>query len=123
MMLITPPGRFITQREQPRLSLLCAEATAALLRLSAADLPGMSITHSDAQLRRRVRIWRDECTAFDAGDEIAGTLSDWLGSPCRLVRFDPEQQRLAQRSQPAHRPRSAHESIPAQHRARGPGPL
>ena len=96
-LLVTPPGRFITQREQPRLALLHAEATAAQLRLSAADLPTMSIAHSDAQARSRVKIWRDECMAFDAGDEIAATLSDWLRSPCRLVRFDPQQQRLSNR--------------------------
>ncbi len=96
-LLVTPQGRFITQREQPRLALLRAEATTAQLHLSAADLPSLSITLSDAQGRSRVMIWRDECTAFDAGDAAADALSDWLGSPCRLVRFDPQQQRLSNR--------------------------
>jgi uncharacterized protein YcbX len=96
-LLVTPQGRFISQREQPRLALLQAEATAARLRLSAVDLPSLSIAPGDARLPSRVRIWRDECMAFDAGEKIAATLSDWLRSPCRLVRFDPLQQRLSNR--------------------------
>jgi uncharacterized protein YcbX len=96
-MLVTPQGRFISQREQPRLALLQAEATAARLRLYAADLPPLSIAPRDAQRHMRVSIWRDECLALDAGDEIAARLSDWLHSPCRLVRFDLQQQRLSNR--------------------------
>lgn len=95
-MLITPQGRFISQRERPRLALLRAEPGAGGLQLSAADLPALQVTDAATQQACRVHIWRDECTAFDAGDAIAGTLSTWLGSPCRLVRFDPAQRRLSE---------------------------
>lgn len=95
-MLITPQGRFITQREQPRLALLRAEPGAMGLSVAAPDLPTLLIAHAAAQRPCQVRIWRDECAAFDAGDEVAAALSHWLGSPCRLVRFDPAQRRLSE---------------------------
>jgi uncharacterized protein YcbX len=40
-------------------------------------------------------VWRSQCAAFDAGDEAAQFLSDWLGRPLRLVRFDARRARLA----------------------------
>ncbi len=45
--------------------------------------------------RAKVRVWTATCTAFDAGDAIAGFLSDWLGRPLRLVRFDRRHARLS----------------------------
>jgi hypothetical protein len=96
-LLVTPEGRFITQREQPRLALLQAEPGALALSIAAPGLAPMQVAHAGLRLPRRVRIWRDECAAFDAGDEVAAALSRWLGSPCRLVRFDPAQQRLSER--------------------------
>ncbi len=96
-MLVTPQGRFITQREQPRLALLHAEPGATGLGICAPELPPLLIAHGAAQRPCRVRIWRDECAAFDAGDEVAAVLSHWLGSSCRLVRFDPAQRRLSER--------------------------
>ena len=95
-MLVTPQGRCITQREQPRLALLRAEPGASGLSIAAADLPTLLIAHGAARHPCQVRIWRDECAAFDAGDEVAAVLSDWLGSPCRLVRFDPAQRRVSE---------------------------
>jgi uncharacterized protein YcbX len=96
-MLVTPEGRFISQRERPRLALLQAEPGALGFSISAPELPPLMIPHAAARLPCRVRIWRDECAAFDAGDETAAALSRWLGHPCRLVRFDPAQQRLSER--------------------------
>ena len=96
-LLITPEGRFITQRERPRLALLQAEPGALGLSIAAPELPPLMIAHAAARTPCRVRIWHDECAAFDAGDEVASALSHWLGIPCRLVRFDPAQQRLSER--------------------------
>jgi uncharacterized protein YcbX len=44
---------------------------------------------------REVIVWRSQCAAFDAGDEVAGFLSDWLGRSLRLVRFDARRPRLS----------------------------
>ena len=42
-----------------------------------------------------MQVWGARCDAFDAGDEAAGFLSEWLGRPLRLVRFDPRRSRLS----------------------------
>lgn len=96
-MLVTPEGRFLSQRERPRLALLQVELDAMGLSIQAPGLPPLTIAHAAARTPCRVRIWRDECAAFDAGDEVAAALSRWLGAGCRLVRFDPAQQRLSER--------------------------
>jgi len=43
----------------------------------------------------RVRVWDDEVKAYDMGSVAAQWFSDFLRQPLRLVRFDPEQQRLS----------------------------
>jgi uncharacterized protein YcbX len=42
-----------------------------------------------------VKVWNDEVKAYDMGQVAAQWFSDFLGQPLRLVRFDPEQQRLS----------------------------
>jgi uncharacterized protein len=42
-----------------------------------------------------VRIWDDRVRAFDMGDLAAQWFSDFLGQAVRLVRFDPDEQRVA----------------------------
>lgn len=94
-LLVTPAGRFITQREVPRLALLQPDIDQESLRLTAPGLPELRVARHSGGAACRVQIWRDHCDAFDAGDEPARVLSRWLGCECRLVRFDPAQQRIA----------------------------
>ncbi|MFT3905455.1 MAG: MOSC N-terminal beta barrel domain-containing protein [Steroidobacteraceae bacterium] len=89
-LLITPAGRFLTQRENPRLALLQVAVEGDALRLWAADLAPLRADIAAGAAARRVQVWDDECSAFDAGDACATALSHWLGRPCRLVRFDPD---------------------------------
>jgi len=44
-----------------------------------------------------VTVWSDRVTALDAGDDAARWFSDFLGAPVRLVRFNPEAERVASR--------------------------
>jgi uncharacterized protein YcbX len=97
-MLVTSAGRFITQREMPRLALLSPRLAPDALLLAAPQLPEFSIPLSRHGERRRVTVWDDECDAFDEGDEVAAWLSAFLGSECRLVRFDPSHRRLSERA-------------------------
>jgi uncharacterized protein YcbX len=100
--LITrPDGRFMTQREEPRLALI---ETALIERPSPADtglrlrIPGGSELHVSAAAPGReveVTIWKDNCAAFDVGDAAAEFLTGYLGSPVRLVRFDPRRKRAS----------------------------
>ncbi len=94
-MIVDPQGRFLTQREEPRLALLKTALSDGRLRLSnpQGEGPSLAVDHQGAL--REVVVWRAQCAAFDAGDEAAGFLSEWLGRPLRLVRFDARRPRLS----------------------------
>lgn len=93
-MLVDANGRFLTQREQHALALvstridgerLCIEApgrTPLELPLAGPDGPELV-----------VRVWSDQVTARDAGDEAAAWLSGLLGVAARLVYFPDEASR------------------------------
>jgi uncharacterized protein len=97
-MLVTNAGRFITQRELPRMALLKPRMSPAALLLTAPELPQISIALSRQGERRSVTVWRDHCQAFDEGDDAAAWLYALLGRECRLVRFDPAHRRLSERA-------------------------
>jgi uncharacterized protein len=97
-MLVSTAGRFMTQREWPRLALLRPTLSEEALHLQAPSVPPLSIALSHQGERRRVQIWKDHCDAFDEGDDAASWLSGLLQVECRLVRFDPAQRRLSPRS-------------------------
>ena len=97
-MLVSATGRFITQRELPRLALLTPTLSVEALLLSAPPLPPIAITLAHQGPRRPVSVWRDHCVGFDEGDEVAAWLQAFLGRECRLVRFDPDHRRLSERA-------------------------
>ncbi|HEY1726625.1 MAG TPA: MOSC N-terminal beta barrel domain-containing protein [Steroidobacteraceae bacterium] len=94
-MLVTPAGRFLTQRELPRMALLCTALSLSTLQISPRGCPLISISLAHQGRRCRVQVWKDQCDAFDEGDEVARSLSGFLKVDCRLVRFDPAQSRRA----------------------------
>ena len=97
-MLVTGAGRFITQRELPRLALLRPRLSPDALLLTAPELPAIAIALAHHGPRRTVTVWQDSCQAYDEGDEAAAWLHALLGVACRLVRFDPAQPRLSERA-------------------------
>lgn len=94
-MVVDPDGRFLTQREEPRLALLktAIDRGALLLANPEGAGPRLALDHEGAP--REVQVWKARCAAFDAGEESAAFLSGWLGRPLRLVRFDARQPRHA----------------------------
>jgi len=92
-MLTRPDGRFLTQREHPRLALLNARHYGDSLQL---DAPGLEPLLARPGEAREVQVWKDRVLARDAGDEAAGRLGDWLGAACRLVQFDPARPRYSE---------------------------
>lgn len=93
-MVVTPAGRFLTQREVPKLALVAPRLQGGALVL---DAPGMSTLALSLEDRsgepRSVVVWRDACRGIDAGEAAATWFSDFLGRPVRLVRFDESQRR------------------------------
>jgi uncharacterized protein YcbX len=85
-MIVDARGRFVTQREHPRLALVEARATAEGLELC---VPGrMPLRPAGGSDPREVTVWHAQVRGFDAGDAAAEALSAFLGAAVRLVRFD-----------------------------------
>jgi uncharacterized protein YcbX len=97
-MAVSSAGRFLTQRELPRLALIQPRLSPTELLLSAPGMPQIAIQLPGALERRCVTIWNDSCDAFDEGDDIAHWLQGLLRRDCRLVRFDPAHRRLSSRA-------------------------
>lgn len=94
--LITrPDGRFMTQREEPRLALIETALAGETLRLHVPGGGELSVPINTRGREVEVTCWKDLCAAFDAGEEAAEFLTRYLGSPMRLVRFDARRKRPA----------------------------
>jgi uncharacterized protein YcbX len=93
-MVIDPAGHFLTQRESPRLALLRTALGDDTLTLGAGAAT-LQLPFGHEGPLREVVVWRSRVPAFDAGEAAAGMLSDWLGRPARLVRFDARHVRLS----------------------------
>jgi uncharacterized protein YcbX len=103
-MVVDARSAFVTQREHPSLALVHPRMTADELVLSA---PGMRDLHVALDLMKEstsVKVWDDQVTAFDMGDEAAQWFTDFLArsenpgpdhNNYRLVRFDPLYQRAS----------------------------
>ena len=86
-MVVDAAGRFLTQREVPRLALIRPTFVGGTLDLAAPGMPVLEMVASDGGPRRRVVVWRDEVVAVDQGDEVAAWLTSSLGTRVRLVRL------------------------------------
>ena len=93
-MVVDSSGEFISQREYPRMALISPTVKQYEVVLRA---PGMLTLHVPAESAEgavKVRVWDDECAAFDMGAVAAQWFSDFLGvKGLRLVRFDPAHKR------------------------------
>jgi len=94
-LVITPEGRFLTQRERPQLAQIETAISNQQLVLRKPQGADLSIPLDMTGRELQVTIWRDEAAAFDAGDEAATWLTEHLGKPARLVRFDKRHKRVS----------------------------
>src|SRR5579872_6470815 len=78
-MVTNGAGRFVTQRELPRLALLRPTLSADTLLIDAPGAATLRVPFAQPGARCRVRIWDDQCTALDEGDAASNWLSAWLG--------------------------------------------
>lgn len=85
-----PSGKFLTQRELPKMALIkTAISENGDLTLSANGRNNITIPRAnhDGEDFKRVTVWRDECYAIDEGDDVAAWLSEFLDTKCRLVKM------------------------------------
>lgn len=94
-LVITPEGRFLTQRERPQLAQIETAIAGDQLVLRKPNGADLTLPLNMTGPEREVTIWRDKAAAFDAGDEAATWLTDHLGKPARLVRFDKRHKRAS----------------------------
>lgn len=90
-MVVDARGRFLSQREQPRMALLRVSAGPSLI-VSAPDMPALIVpvpAMVGGAARVEVTVWHDCCQGIDAGDEAASWLTMFIGEPCRLV-YSPD---------------------------------
>ena len=99
-MVVDSAGEFVTQRELPRMALIRPQLKHSEMILRAPGMLALHIAFDRVEEPVRVRVWKDGVAAYDMGDIAAQWFSDFLSEPgrprkLRLVRFDPEQQRLS----------------------------
>ncbi len=105
-MVVDAGGEFVSQREQPRLALVTPQFRRGELILRAPGMLALHVNLDGVEGAVKVQVWDDQVPAFDMGDIAAQWFADFLslteaGLPganaakMRLVRFDPEHNRLA----------------------------
>ena len=92
-MITSPAGRFLTQREEPRLALIRPRLTPDSLELEGPDGGSIQVALAMGGKPVEVVVWKDRCAAFDQGDAVSDWLTRQLGKPLRLARFDPSRAR------------------------------
>jgi uncharacterized protein YcbX len=108
-MIVAPEGRFLTQRECPRLATIRPELGAGGdgLRLWLAGAGPLELPEAGGGEGPpiQVRVWRDTVAATAPSPAADAALSDFLGRAVRLVRFPPDGHRPCD---PAYAPPGSH---------------
>jgi uncharacterized protein len=95
---------FVSQRELPRMALIQPQLKQFEMVLRAPGMLALHIALDAVEKPCKVRVWNDECAAFDMGDTAAQWFTDFLmqerparvpAMKLRLVRFDPEHKRAS----------------------------
>lgn len=94
-MVVDAEGMFVTQRTLPRMALIRPQLKADEMVLRAPGMLALHVAIDAVEAPATVTVWRDTVPAWDMGAVAAQWFTDFLGQPCRLVRFDPEYRRLS----------------------------
>jgi uncharacterized protein YcbX len=94
-MVADAQGQPITQREVPRMALIRPTLRHDDMVLRAPGMLALHVALDRVETATRASVWGTEVKAFEMGALAAQWFTDYLGRPARLLRFDPEQKRLA----------------------------
>lgn len=99
-MVVDESGRFVTQRQTPRMALVETVLTADSLELRAPGMEALTVARfrapgSPFEATLPVTVWRHATEALDEGDRAAAWFSEFLELRARLVRWDPTRRRLS----------------------------
>ena len=87
LMLVDSTGKFLTQRDLPRMALIRPRLNGCRLFLTAPGMPGFEMDCQTEGETIEVTVWSDTCRAVDQGRAAAEWFSDFLHISCRLVWF------------------------------------
>lgn len=93
LMLVSPSGDFVTQRELPALAGVSVLYDGTSYHVSFHD--GRRTQTPSFIARKQVTVWRDTVDAAVADDATNQALSEWLGQPLELALFDEKARRMA----------------------------
>lgn len=93
--VVDAEGLFVTQRELPRMALVRIAVKGDELVLRAPGMLALHVALDRVETPMRATVWNDTVPAWDLGALAAQWMSDFLGTPLRLARFDPDAPRLA----------------------------
>ena len=94
-MVVDSDGHFLTQRTLPRMALVRPQLKSDEMVLRAPGMLPLHVAIDAVEDSATVTIWQDTVPGWDMGAVAAQWFTDFLGRPCRLVRFDPEHRRLS----------------------------
>ena len=94
-MVVDAQDMFLTQRSLPRLALIRPQLKSNEMVLRAPGMLALHVAIDAVETPATVTVWHDTVPAWDMGPVAAQWFTDFLGRPCRLVRFDPEHRRLS----------------------------
>lgn len=97
-MLVDGDGRFLSQRELPRMALIQIRLAPDRLLVDAPGMPALDVslepTDEDFDDLIPARIWNDEVMASPSGEETGRWFSEFLGVNCALVRLPDSSVRI-----------------------------
>jgi len=96
-MMVRPNGRFVTQRELPRLALIGTAVNDSGLQLEAPEMPPLRVARQAAGTSLAIVVWKFSGMGIDCGDAAADWCTRYLQTPLRLVRFDASHPRECNR--------------------------
>ena len=87
-MLVDANGKFVTGRQQPRLTLIRAQPLENGLRLSAPDMPDIDLAAPSTGTRIESAVWGAPVNPLLADDAAHDWISAYMRAPHRLVHMD-----------------------------------
>jgi len=87
-LVIDRHGTFMTQRDWPALARVSVSILDDGIRVDTDGMASLAVAAPGSGERpAEVTIWKDRCLAVTAGTAAAEWFTDFLGTPCRLVRM------------------------------------
>jgi uncharacterized protein YcbX len=96
-MLVRPNGKFVTQRELPRMALLGTRVGSDGLTLTAPGMPDLTLPRVASGSARPVTVWKFDGHGIDCGADAAAWVTKYLETELSLVAFDTRSPRECSR--------------------------